>query len=289
VDDFRRLLEAQIGTYQLFQETYHRETYQRMHVRGLKADFDWRLGCMDRAMLAGIGDVGIGALFGLYDWRFELLALMHHARHLEDRFGCGPHTISVPRIEPAEGSATSEAPPHAVTDGEFLKLVAILRLAVPYTGLILSTRERPEIRSRALQLGISQISAGSRTNPGGYEDESLEGGAQFSLGDHRSLDEVVRDLAETGFIPSFCTACYRMGRTGPDFMDLAKPGEIKAHCHPNALSTLQEYVDDYASPETRLAAEALLADTLAHMEGRAKVRAEAMVARVKQGERDVFC
>lgn len=289
VDDFRRLLDAQIGTYQLFQETYHRETYQRMHVRGLKADFDWRLGCMDRAMLAGIGDVGIGALFGLYDWRFELLALMHHAQHLEDRFGCGPHTISVPRIEPAEGSATSEAPPHAVTDGEFLKLVAILRLAVPYTGLILSTRERPEIRSRALQLGISQISAGSRTNPGGYEDDSLEGGAQFSLGDHRSLDEVVRDLAETGFIPSFCTACYRMGRTGPDFMDLAKPGEIKAHCHPNALSTLQEYVDDYASPETRLAAEALLADTLAHMEGRAKLRAEAMVARVKQGERDVFC
>ncbi|MBP1771804.1 MAG: thiH [Holophagaceae bacterium] len=289
VDDFRRLLEAQIGTYQLFQETYHRETYQRMHVRGLKADFDWRLGCMDRAMLAGIGDVGIGALFGLYDWRFELLALMHHARHLEDRFGCGPHTISVPRIEPAEGSATSEAPPHAVTDGEFLKLVAILRLAVPYTGLILSTRERPEIRSRALQLGISQISAGSRTNPGGYEDDSLEAGAQFSLGDHRSLDEVVRDLAETGFIPSFCTACYRMGRTGPDFMDLAKPGEIKAHCHPNALSTLQEYVDDYASPETRQAAEALLADTLAHMDGRAKARAEAMVARVKQGERDVFC
>ena len=289
VDDFRRLLEAQIGTYQLFQETYHRETYQRMHVRGLKADFDWRLGCMDRAMLAGIGDVGIGALFGLYDWRFELLALMHHARHLEDRFGCGPHTISVPRIEPAEGSATSEAPPHAVTDGEFLKLVAILRMAVPYTGLILSTRERPEIRSRALQLGISQISAGSRTNPGGYEDDSLEAGAQFSLGDHRSLDEVVRDLAETGFIPSFCTACYRMGRTGPDFMDLAKPGEIKAHCHPNALSTLQEYVDDYASPETRQAAEALLADTLAHMDGRAKARAEAMVARVKQGERDVFC
>ncbi|HJW44817.1 MAG TPA: [FeFe] hydrogenase H-cluster radical SAM maturase HydG [Geothrix sp.] len=289
IEDFRRLLDAQIGTYQLFQETYHRETYQRMHVRGLKADYDWRLGCMDRAMLAGIGDVGIGALFGLYDWRFELLALMHHAQHLEDRFGCGPHTISVPRIEPAEGSATSEAPPHAVTDAEFLKLVAILRLAVPYTGLILSTRERPEIRSRALQLGISQISAGSRTNPGGYEDEAQDGGAQFSLGDHRSLDEVVRDLAETGFIPSFCTACYRMGRTGPDFMDLAKPGEIKAHCHPNALSTLQEYVDDYASPETRQAAEALLADTLAHMEGRAKVRAEAMVARVKQGERDVFC
>jgi 2-iminoacetate synthase len=289
VDDFRRLKDAQIGTYQLFQETYHRETYGRMHRRGLKADYDWRLGCMDRAMQAGIDDVGIGALFGLHDWRFELLALMHHARHLEDRFGCGPHTISVPRIEPAEGSATSEAPPYAVTDAEFLKLVAILRLAVPYTGLILSTRERPEIRSQALQLGISQISAGSRTNPGGYEDDALEGGAQFSLGDHRSLDEVVRDLAETGFIPSFCTACYRMGRTGSDFMDLAKPGEIKAHCHPNALSTLQEYMDDHASAETRAAADRLLVDTLAGMEGRAKTRAEAMVARVKQGERDVFC
>ena len=289
VPDFRRLKAAEIGTYQLFQETYHRETYARMHLRGLKADFDWRLGAMDRAMQAGIDDVGIGALFGLHDWRFELLAIMHHARHLEARFGCGPHTISVPRIEPAEGSATSEAPPHAVTDQDFKKLIAILRLAVPYTGLILSTRERPEVRREALQLGISQISAGSRTSPGGYEDELLEGGAQFSLGDHRNLDEVVRDLAETGFIPSFCTSCYRMGRTGADFMDLAKPGEIKAHCQPNALATLQEYLDDHASPATRQAAQQLMTASLAGMAGPARQLAEGMVDRVKEGERDVFC
>ena len=289
VPDFRRLKETEIGTYQLFQETYHRETYARMHPRGLKADFDWRLGCMDRAMQAGIEDVGIGALFGLHDWRFELLAIMHHARHLEVRFGCGPHTISVPRIEPAEGSSTSEAPPFAVTDAEFRKLIAILRLAVPYTGLILSTRERPEVRREALQLGISQISAGSRTNPGGYEEAAAEGGAQFSLGDHRELDEVVCDLAQTGFIPSFCTSCYRMGRTGSDFMDLAKPGEIKAHCHPNALATLQEYMDDHASPATRAAAARLLVDSLDELEGQARTLAEGMVARVKEGERDVFC
>ena len=289
VEDFRRLRDAEIGTYQLFQETYHRATYARMHPRGLKANYDWRLGCMDRAMQAGIDDVGIGALFGLHDWRFELLALLRHARHLEARFGCGPHTISVPRIEPAEGSATSEAPPFAVGDADFRKIVAILRLAVPYTGLILSTRERPEVRREVFHLGISQISAGSRTNPGGYEDDGGDGGAQFSLGDHRNLDEVVRDLAETGFIPSFCTSCYRMGRTGVDFMDLAKPGEIKRHCQPNALSTLQEFVEDHASPATRAAAEGLMAATFAGLDGPGRTRAEAMVARVKAGERDVFC
>ena len=289
VPDFRRLKEVEIGTYQLFQESYHRKTYGQMHLRGLKSDFDWRLGCMDRAMMAGIDDVGIGALFGLYDWRFELLAIMHHARHLEERFGCGPHTISVPRIESAEGSSTSENPPYAVTDEEFRKLIAILRLAVPYTGLILSTRERPEIRKEALRLGISQISAGSRTNPGGYEDDAFEGGAQFSLGDHRTLDEVVCDLAKTGFIPSFCTSCYRMGRTGVDFMDMAKPGEIKAHCHPNALSTLQEFVEDHASAETREAAEHLLEESLKDLDPKIRAQSEAMVARVKGGERDVFC
>lgn len=289
VGEFRRLKWAKIGTYQLFQETYHRPTYARMHPRGHKADFDRRLGCMDRAMLGGIDDVGLGALFGLHDWRFELLALLRHARHLEARFGCGPHTISVPRIEPAEGSDLSEAPPWAVSDGDFRKLVAILRLAVPYTGLILSTRERPEIRREVLQLGVSQISAGSRTNPGGYEEEDAAAGAQFSLGDHRSLDEVVRDLTEDGFVPSFCTACYRLGRTGADFMDLARPGEIKRHCGPNALATLQEYVEDHASPDTRAAAEALVDRGLAELEGVARTRAEALVDRVRRGERDVLC
>ena len=198
------------------------------------------------------------------------------------------HPRKVPRIEPAEGSTTSEAPPFAVTDADFRKLVAILRLAVPYTGLILSTRERPEIRREAFHLGISQISAGSRTNPGGYGDDE-GGGAQFSLGDHRSLDEVVRDLAESGFIPSFCTSCYRMGRTGADFMDLARPGEIRRHCDPNALSTLQEFVEDHAGPATREAARALVARSLADMDPSARTRAEAMVARVAHGERDVFC
>jgi len=289
VADFKRLRDAEIGTYQLFQETYHRETYRQMHPRGIKADYDWRLGCMDRAMMAGIDDVGIGALFGLYDWRFELLATMQHARHLEDRFGCGPHTISMPRIEPADGSSTSEAPPYAVSDEDFSKIIAILRLAVPYTGLILSTRERPEVRRQVMHLGISQISAGSRTNPGGYEEGSGDGGGQFSLGDHRSLDEVVRDLAEMGFIPSFCTSCYRMGRTGVDFMDIAKPGEIKAHCNPNALSTLQEYLEDHASPLTRCSAEQLMARSFTDLGDPARKIAEGMVARVKRGERDVFC
>ncbi len=289
VEGFRRLKDAEIGTYQLFQETYHRETYGKMHTRGIKADYDWRLGCMDRAMMAGIDDVGIGPLFGLYDWRFELLATMQHARHLEDRFGCGPHTISMPRIEPAEGSATSEAPPYAVSDQDFSKIIAILRIAVPYTGLILSTRERPEVRRQVMNLGISQISAGSRTNPGGYEDNSVNGGAQFSLGDHRGLDEVVRDLAEMGFIPSFCTSCYRMGRTGVDFMDIAKPGEIKAHCNPNALATLQEFLEDHASPLTRCSAEQMMARSFRDLEAPTRELAEGMVARVKKGERDVFC
>ena len=289
VDGFRRLKEAEIGTYQLFQETYHRETYHKMHTRGTKADYDWRLGCMDRAMMAGIDDVGIGPLFGLYDWRFELLATMQHARHLEERFGCGPHTISMPRIEPAAGSSTSEAPPYAVSDEDFKKIIAIIRLAVPYTGMILSTRERPEVRREAMHLGISQISAGSRTNPGGYEDDSVHGGTQFSLGDHRNLDEVVRDLAEMGFLPSFCTSCYRMGRTGADFMDLAKPGEIKAHCNPNALATLQEYLEDHASPLTRCVSEQMMARCFRTLDAPTREKAEHMVAQVKRGQRDVFC
>jgi 2-iminoacetate synthase len=191
-------------------------------------------------------------LFGLYDWKFEVLALMQHIKHLEKEFGVGPHTISVPRLEPATGSKLAEHPPYAVTDRDFMKLVAILRLMVPYTGLIMSTRENPETRRGTLELGVSQISAGSRTNPGGYSGEpAKEAEAQFQLGDHRPLDEVIRDLASLGFIPSFCTACYRLGRTGGDFMDLAKPGEIKHHCDPNALSTFLEYLIDYGSESTK--------------------------------------
>ncbi len=288
--EFRLLKEAKIGTYQLFQETYHRETYGRVHVAGKKADYDWRLTAMDRAMEAGIDDVGVGVLFGLFDWRFELLALMQHVEHLERAFGCGPHTISVPRLEPADGSELAAHPLHPVSDDDFRKVVAILRLAVPYTGLILSTRETAEVRREALTLGISQISAGSRTNPGGYEaapgDRHAE---QFSLGDHRPLDEVIRDVASLGFVPSFCTACYRLGRTGADFMDVAKPGAIKEHCNPNAVATFQEYLDDYASEETRREGETCIARALAEMEESLREKTAEMLDQVRSGRRDVFC
>jgi 2-iminoacetate synthase len=288
-DEFKQLKDANIGTYQIFQETYHRETYARVHVAGKKTDYDWRLTSLDRAMAAGIDDVGIGVLFGLCDWRFEMLAMMQHIRHLEDRFGVGPHTISVPRLEPATGSDMASQPPRPVSDIDFRKIVAILRIAVPYTGIIMSTRETPNIRRETFALGVSQISAGSRTNPGGYAESEQEDSSQFSLGDHRALDEVIRDVAELGYIPSFCTGCYRLGRTGQDFMDLAKPGEIKKHCDPNALSTFQEYLLDYGSASTRTAGEALIEKTLLGMEPAHRQRAEKLLAHVREGRRDVFC
>ena len=288
VEEFRRLKAARIGTYQLFQETYHRETYSKVHLKGKKTDYDWRVTCMDRAMEAGIDDVGIGVLFGLWDWRFELLALMQHIRHLEGKFGVGPHTISVPRLEPADGSQMASHPPRPVSDVDFRKIVAILRLGVPYTGIIMSTRETANMRRESFALGVSQISAGSRTNPGGYSDEQHDNEAQFSLGDHRHLDEVVRDVSDLDYIPSFCTACYRLGRTGADFMDLAKPGEIKAHCDPNALSTFQEYLEDYASPEAKAAGEEAIARQLEVMEPGTAERSRKMIALVKSGKRDVF-
>lgn len=288
VDEFSQLKTAQIGTYQIFQETYHRETYSDVHLGGKKRDYDWRVTAPDRAMQAGIDDIGIGVLFGLYDWKFEMLALMQHIEHLEMNWGVGPHTVSVPRLEPATGSNVASNPPHAVTDIEFKKLIAIIRLAVPYTGIIMSTRETPEMRRETFELGVSQISAGSRTNPGGYGED--EGDAsQFSLGDHRSLDEVIKDVASHGYVPSFCTGCYRLGRTGQDFMDLAKPGDIKMHCDPNGLSTFQEYLEDYASPETRKIGEETIAKELAAMSEHAKKRAVRLVDKVKAGERDVYC
>lgn len=289
VEDFRELKAADIGTYQLFQETYHRETYARVHAGGLKRNFDWRVTAMHRAMQAGIDDVGIGVLFGLYDWRFDVLAMMQHIASLEKEFGCGPHTISVPRLEPAEGAPFAATSEWRMPDEDFLKAIAILRLAVPYTGLVLSTRESAEIRRRCFQLGISQISAGSRTDPGGYtgeQDGDRQG--QFHLGDHRSLDEVVRDVAELGFMPSFCTSCYRVGRTGADFMDMAKPGEIKYHCEPNALSTFQEYLEDYASPECRKAGEQFVQIKLTEMEPAQRRLSQVLIDRVKSGKRDVF-
>ena len=288
VDEFRELKKTGIGTIQLFQETYHRPTYARVHLAGRKSDYDWRVTAMDRAMEAGIDDVGMGVLFGLYDWRFEVLSLMQHVAHLERRFGVGCHTISVPRIEPAVGSDMSTHPPHAVSDDDFRKVVAIFRLAVPYTGIIMSTRETAEMRRDTLALGVSQISAGSRTNPGGYEDEEHFDTSQFQVGDHRPLDEVVRDISEMDYIPSFCTGCYRMGRTGEDFMDLAKPGLIKSYCGVNALSTFVEFLENYASPETRAAGEACIARTLAGMPESLRSRAQGLMDRVRSGERDVY-
>ena len=289
LDEFRALGERKIGTYQLFQETYHHQTYASVHLSGKKRDYDWRVTAMDRAMEAGINDVGIGVLFGLFDWRFEVLALMQHIRYLERRFGVGPHTVSVPRLEPATGSDIAMHPPHAVSDVDFRKIVATLRLAVPYTGIIMSTREAANIRRETFALGVSQISAGSRTNPGGYADEERADASQFCLGDHRGLDEVVRDVASLGYIPSFCTGCYRLGRTGADFMDLAKPGDIKQHCDPNGLSTFLEYLIDYASPETRAVGERCIAEALDSMDAWPRERATQLMGKVKAGERDVLC
>jgi len=288
LEQFEQLKAAGIGTFQLFQETYHRETYARMHPRGLKRNYDWRISAFDRAMQAGIDDVGMGVLFGLYDWKFEVLALLQHIEHLENAFGVGPHTISVPRIEPTVGSEVAMNPPHPVRDLDFQKLVAILRMAVPYTGMIMSTREEPAIRRATLALGVSQISAGSRTNPGGYGAGIENQSAQFQLGDQRSLDEVILDLAEMGYVPSFCTACYRLGRTGQHFMELAKPGDIKYRCAPNALSTFLEYLIDYASPETRTAGEKLISSQLEAMDGRRRATASRMLDRVRAENRDVY-
>ena len=288
VDEFRQLKQAGIGTYQLFQETYHRPTYAAVHTVGKKRDYDWRATALDRAMHAGIDDVGMGVLFGLHDWRFELLSLMQHIAHLEEVFGVGCHTISVPRIEPADHSDVSLAPPAPVSDLDFKKIIAILRLAVPYTGLILSTRESAAIRRECYALGVSQISAGSRTNPGGYSGEESAAG-QFQLGDHRSLDEVVHELSTMGFIPSFCTACYRLGRTGQDFMDLAKPGLIKLKCDPNAVTTFQEYLIDYASESARCDGERAIDGELSGMSAKARKTSERMLARTRDGRRDVYC
>jgi 2-iminoacetate synthase len=292
VDEFRRLKEAGIGTYQLFQETYHRETYAAVHLSGKKRDFDWRASALDRAMQAGVDDVGMGLLLGLHDWRFELLSLMQHIRHLEQRFAVGCHTISVPRIEPADASELSVAPPAPVSDTDFRKIIAILRLAVPYTGIILSTRESAAIRRECYALGVSQISAGSRTSPGGYSEADSgheHAPGQFQLGDHRRLEEVVEELALMGFIPSFCTACYRLGRTGRDFMDLAKPGLIKQKCDPNAVATFQEYLIDYASETVGWSGEKVIGHALECMNAKARKTAERMLTKIRSGKRDVCC
>jgi 2-iminoacetate synthase len=287
INQFHELEQSGIGTYQLFQETYHRATYNSVHVAGRKANFDWRASALDRAMTAGIGDIGMGVLLGLYDWRFDVMAMLQHISHLEERFGVGCHTISVPRIEPAVGSQMSLHPPYAISDGDFRKIVAILRLAVPYTGMIMSTRETPEMRRETLSLGISQVSGGSCTNPGGYTVAADEGASQFSRGDHRSLDEVIRGVAEAGYIPSFCTACDRLGRTGEHFMGLAKEGKIGEKCGPNALSSFKEYLIDYASSGTCDMGERAIQAELKAMPTELQKLSLVMIGKVKDGARDL--
>lgn len=291
VEEYRELKAAGIGTYILFQETYHRPTYAYMHPSGPKADYDWHTTAMDRAMEAGIDDVGLGVLFGLYDYKFEVLGLLYHARHLEETFGVGPHTISVPRLRPAKGVSLDNFP-YLVPDEDFKKIVAVIRLAVPYTGMIISTRETPEFRAILLGLGISQLSAGSCTGVGGYGrhyTEEQEETPQFEIGDHRHPDEVIQDLCRRGYLPSYCTACYRRGRTGERFMVLAKTGQIQNVCQPNALLTFQEYLLDYASPETRKIGEETMERYLAEIPSPA-VREETVrrLERIKAGERDLY-
>jgi 2-iminoacetate synthase len=293
VEDYVRLKAAGIGTYILFQETYHRESYRRMHPGGPKSDYDWHTTAHHRAMRAGIDDVGFGVLFGLYDYKFELLAMLMHARHLEETFGVGPHTISVPRLRPAHGVELAQFP-YLVPDEDFARLVAVLRLAVPYTGLILSTRERPVFRDRLLDLGVSQASAGSCTGVGGYRREENAEGAeespvQFSVDDQRSPDQVLQSTCRSGYLPSYCTACYRQGRTGDRFMELAKSGKIQEVCQPNAILTFKEYLLDYGSPETRQAGEEAIRFHLAEIK-RLSLRTAIVekLRRIEQGERDLY-
>ena len=250
VENYRRLRDAGIGTYILFQETYHKEHYEELHPTGPNSNYAYHTEAMDRAMEAGIDDVGIGVLFGLNLYRYDFVGLLMHAEHLEAKFGVGPHTISVPRICPADDISTEDFP-DAISDGMFERLVAVIRISVPYTGMIISTRESEAVRRRVLELGVSQISGGSRTSVGGYAEGQPEHTEQFDVSDHRSLDEIVGWLLDLGHIPSFCTACYREGRTGDRFMSLVKSGQIANCCAPNALMTLQEYLEDYASPETK--------------------------------------
>ena len=285
VENYRKLKEAEVGTYILFQETYHKPSYEHYHPSGPKSDYAWHTEAMDRAMEGGLDDVGIGALYGLYDSSYEAIATLMHAKHLEDRMGVGPHTISVPRIKPAEGVAV--APPmQPVSDKDFKRLVAVLRCAVPYTGIILSTREEEKFREEVMALGVSQISAGSCTGVGGYTLETKQP-PQFEVSDDRQMDEILFSLCKSGYIPSFCTACYREGRTGDRFMQLAKSGQICNVCQPNALLTLEEYLQDYASPETAELGTALIGEELSAIKNsKAKEKTTEYLEKIRRGERD---
>lgn len=291
MEDLEILRDVGIGTFQVFQETYHHSTYHKVHPRGLKANYLWRLYALHRAMEAGVDDVGIGALFGLYDWKFEVMSLLLHTIDLEEKFGgVGPHTISFPRMEPAINTPFAERSPYIVDDATFKKLVTVIRLSVPYTGMILTARENARVRNDVINVGCTQIDAGSNIGIGGYSEDSEDHKKQqFILGDNRSLDEAVRDMAKMGYITSFCTADYRCGRTGGCFMDIAKKGKIHNLCMPNAILTFKEYLLDYASDETRSTADYLIDKELAALPNE-QVRETVcrMLERISQGERDLF-
>jgi len=291
MDGFKVVKDAGIGTYQVFQETYHPEAYSWYHPTGKKRDYEWRLTSLDRAQEVGLDDVGIGALFGLYDWRFDVLALVRHTNHLEACYNVGPHTISFPRIKSASGLDITDK--YFVSDDDFVKLVAILRLAVPYTGMILTAREPVEIRRQVIQFGVSQIDGGTKLELGSYSDSNNEKQdltkEQFQINDNRSLAEIIDELVDNDYIPSFCTACYRLNRTGEHFMEFSVPGFIKRFCTPNALLTLTEYLVDYATPEIKEKGYKLIDKTLVDISGHQNIdEVKRRIERIKAGERDLY-
>lgn len=281
IENYKKLKDAEIGTYILFQETYNKKDYEKLHPKGPKSDYIYHTEAMDRAMLAGIEDVGLGVLFGLHNYAYEFMGLLMHAEHLEKKYGAGPHTISVPRLCPASGIDVKDFP-NALPDDIFLKIIALLRIAVPYTGLIMSTRESKEVREQALFMGISQISGASKTSVGGYTSKLEQNDAQFEISDNRSLDEIVYWLMENGHIPSFCTSCYGNNRKGEDFMDICKKMQIHKFCTPNALLTLKEYVNNYASPSTKYLGEKMIANEIQYLSDRRKAELERRIGILSQ-------
>ncbi|MEJ5267771.1 MAG: [FeFe] hydrogenase H-cluster radical SAM maturase HydG [Bacteroidales bacterium] len=291
IEGFRTVKKAGIGTYQIFQETYHKPTYEKYHLGGPKKDYDYRLTSLDRAQEAGLDDVGIGALFGLYDWKFEVMALIRHTNHLEACYNVGPHTISFPRIKKASGLSIDNK--YLVSDSEFTRIIAILRLAVPYTGLILTARENAEVRDEVIRFGVSQIDGGTKLELGSYsksknEEQDLNK-EQFAINDTRSLGEIIDELIDKEFLPSFCTACYRLGRTGEHFMEFSVPGFIKRFCTPNAILTLAEYLTDYATPELSEKGWNLVEKELQKLnEPKLEKQIREKLEKIKNGERDLY-
>lgn len=294
IEGFRKVKESGIGTYQIFQETYHPEAYKNYHLGGQKRNFDYRLTALDRAQEAGIDDVGIGALFGLYDWRYEVLGLIRHTNHLEACYHVGPHTISFPRIQNA--SKLDLGSDYTVSDDDFARLVAILRLAVPYTGMILTARENPALRHEVIQFGVSQIDGGTKLELGSYADSVNEeqdlNKEQFQVNDNRSLNEIIDELLENEYLPSFCTACYRLGRTGEHFMEFSVPGFIKRFCSPNAMLTLAEYLEDYAPADTKKKGWEVIDKNLEDLETKTDPKhvndLRLRLLRIQSGERDMY-